>query len=45
MNIRMAIQDFLTAHEVDNCSPHTIKNYRRDLLHFADWVQSTHSIT
>jgi site-specific recombinase XerD len=45
MDIRQAIQDFLTAHEIDNCRPSTIKNYRRDLFHFANWVQSTHGVT
>lgn len=45
MNIQKAHQDFITSHEVDNDSPHTIRNYRKDLELFIEWLQSTHGVT
>ncbi|HVB25847.1 MAG TPA: tyrosine-type recombinase/integrase [Ktedonobacteraceae bacterium] len=44
MNIQKALQDFITAHEVDNDSPHTIRNYRKDLELFLSWLQSAHKV-
>src|SRR6266478_792861 len=32
MDIGIAIQDFITVHEIENHSPYTIRNYRRHLV-------------
>src|SRR5258708_11619228 len=42
MNIGIAIQDFITVHEIENQSLYTIRNYRRHLENFRAWVQSVH---
>ena len=44
MDIGIAIQDFITVHEIENHSPYTIRNYRRHLENFRAWVQSVHGI-
>jgi site-specific recombinase XerD len=44
MNIRKAIQDYITVHEVDNDSRHTVRNYSKDLARFAGWLQAAHGI-
>ena len=44
MDIGIAIQDFITVHEIENHSPYTIRNYRRHLENFRAWVQSAHGI-
>src|SRR5260370_2133730 len=44
MNIGIAIQDFITVHEIENHSLYTIRNYRRHLENFRAWVQSVHGI-
>jgi integrase/recombinase XerD len=44
MDIQRAIQDYITAHEVDNDSRHTVRNYRKDLELFADWLRSAYGI-
>jgi site-specific recombinase XerD len=45
MNIQRAIQEFILAHEVDNCSPYTLRNCRLPLVRFAEWLQSEHGVT
>jgi site-specific recombinase XerD len=40
MDIQRAIRDYITFHEIDNASRHTVRNYRKDLELFADWLQS-----
>ena len=44
MDIRRAIQDYITFHEIDKDSPHTVRNYGKDLEQFADWLQSAHGV-
>jgi site-specific recombinase XerD len=45
MDIQKAIQEFILAHEVDNCSPYTLRNCRLPLVRFAEWLQSEHGVT
>jgi site-specific recombinase XerD len=45
VNIRMAIQNFIAAHKVDNCSPATLENIHYCLGLFATWLESTHKVT
>lgn len=44
MNIRKAMADFITACEVNNDSRHTIRNYRKDLASFLDWLESAYQV-
>jgi len=44
MDIRKAIRDFLTNHEVDNRSPYTIDTCRIQLSCFAEWLESEHGV-
>jgi site-specific recombinase XerD len=44
MDIQMAIRDYITAHEIQNSSAHTIVNHRKQLGYFAAWLQSAHGI-
>ncbi len=44
MDIGIAIQDFITVHEIENHSPYTIRNYRRHLENFRAWVQLVYGI-
>lgn len=45
MDIRTAIQDYITAHEIQNSSTFTVVNHRKHLRYFADWLWSTHGIS
>ena len=40
MDIQQAIQDYITAHKVNNDSPDTLNNYRYVLPRFAAWLAS-----
>ncbi len=44
MNIKKALADFLTYHEVRNTSFNTMNGYRRVLNRFADWLISSHNL-
>lgn len=39
-----AVREFMTVHEVNKCSDYTIKNFRKILSIFADWLKSVHGI-
>ena len=39
MDIQQAIKDYLTFHEVENCSVHTLTNNRKQLKYFSAWLQ------
>src|SRR5690242_4721685 len=39
MDIQQAIKDYITFHEVENCSAHTLTNNRRQLKYFSSWLQ------
>jgi site-specific recombinase XerD len=45
LDIRTAIQDYITAHEIQNSSAFTLVNYRKHLRYFADWLWSAHGIS
>ncbi|HLI05354.1 MAG TPA: tyrosine-type recombinase/integrase [Ktedonobacteraceae bacterium] len=45
MEIQKAIQEFLELHELDNCSPKTIRTYEQRLRYFFTWLQSAHGVT
>lgn len=45
MNIQVAIQDFITVHEIDNGSPYTVRNCRAHLGRFAAWLQKEYGIS
>lgn len=44
MNIRKAIADFILFHEVGKSSKYTIRNYRRNLGFFVNWVETQHNV-
>ncbi len=44
MDIRKAITDFITFHEIKKSSRYTLRNYRRALLPFADWLESVYDV-
>jgi site-specific recombinase XerD len=45
VDIKQAVADYVTAHEIENFSAETLANTRRNLRYFVDWLASTHSIT
>src|SRR5579884_1753131 len=45
MEIQKAIQEFLELHELDNCSPKTIRTYEQRLRYIFTWLQSAHGVT
>lgn len=45
MNLRTAIEDYLTVHAIENHSQWTIYHTRERLYWFADWLESEHGIT
>ncbi|GCE17944.1 tyrosine-type recombinase/integrase [Dictyobacter kobayashii] len=45
MRLDIALKDYVTAHEIDNCSEHTIREQRRLLLAFLAWLRSEHNVT
>lgn len=45
MDIRKALQDFIQFHEIENQSQYTIRNYRRFITPFVDWLQSEYAVT
>jgi site-specific recombinase XerD len=44
MDIRNALREFITVHEVDNDSPYTINGYRTRVGAFLDWLEETHAV-
>jgi len=44
MDIRTAIQDYITFHEVENSSAFTIVNHRKQLGYFREWLASAHDV-
>ena len=44
MEIQKAIQEFLELHELDNCSPKTIRAYEQRLRYFSTWLLQAHAI-
>ena len=45
MDIKQAVADYVTAHAIENFSPETLANTRRNLRYFVDWLVSAHSIS
>jgi len=45
VNIRTAIEDYLTVHALENHSHWTIDHTRERLYWFADWLETVHGIT
>src|SRR5947207_1320312 len=45
MKIELAIRDYLTEHEISNCSPDTIRHQRRVLNCFASWLAQECEVT
>ncbi len=44
MNIERALQDYITEHEINNCSDHTIQGQSRVLNRFITWLKVEHGI-
>ena len=45
MLLEKAFKDFIEYHEIDNQSEYTLRNYRRYVGPFVEWLQSQHNIT
>ncbi len=45
MDIQQAIDDYITYHEVENSSPYTIVNHRKQLGYFSEWLSTAHGVT
>jgi site-specific recombinase XerD len=45
MDIKQAVEDYVTAHEIENFSAETIANTRRNLRYFVEWLHSAHNLT
>jgi site-specific recombinase XerD len=44
MKISEAVKEFLEIHELDNCSPKTLRTYEQRLRYFSTWLLSAHGI-
>lgn len=44
MKIQQAIKEFLELHELDNCTPKTLRAYRDRLRYFTTWLESAHQV-
>ena len=44
MNIKKALHEFITAHEIDNDSSYTIRNYRMRIGAFIVWLEEAFTI-
>src|SRR5690242_19927162 len=45
MLLEKAMKDFIEFHEIDNQSQYTIKNYRRYVGPFVEWLRLEHGVT
>jgi site-specific recombinase XerD len=45
MKIADAVKEFLEIHELDNCSPKTLRTYEQRLRYFSTWLESAHNVT
>ena len=45
MNIKQAVEEYITVHEIENLSAETIANRRRNLRYFVEWLQSAYDLT
>lgn len=45
LTLAKALRDFIEVHRIGNDSPHTIRNYGKDLGSFIDWLQSAYQVT
>jgi site-specific recombinase XerD len=45
MEIKKAMEEFLELHELDNCTPKTLRTYEQRLRYFSTWLYAAHGVT
>lgn len=45
MRLERAFRDFIEFHEIDNQSQYTVRNYRRYVGSFVEWLKTEHEVT
>ncbi|HZO75309.1 MAG TPA: tyrosine-type recombinase/integrase [Ktedonobacteraceae bacterium] len=44
MELQKAIKEFLELHELDNCTPKTLRTYEQRLRYFSTWLSVAHNV-